>query len=190
MNEFISCGGNILFHDWIPLNQMSDYYKSGDLTLCPGNFIESFGLVPLESLSNGTPAICSSVGAFREFDGFDGIRVVPYGDTKSFVKKGLELLGSKNEILAGREKVIMDYDLSSMIDRYIEIFTNPSFKEGYKNNTNQFYSKIDGKKYDLSPWCFMNKNKIYHDYKGWLDNFENKFKILDKEIFFVDNISQ
>ena len=36
----------------------------------------------------------------------------------------------------------------------------------------------------------MNKNKIYHDYKGWLDNFENKFKILNKEIFFVDNISQ
>ena len=28
------------------------------------------------------------------------------------------------------------------------------------------------------------------DYKGWLDSFENKFKIIDKEIFFVDNISQ
>ena len=189
-NEFISSGGNILFHDWIPLNKMSDYYKSGDLTLCPGNFIESFGLVPLESLSNGTPAICSSVGAFREFDGFDGLKVIPYGDTKSFVKKGLELLSSKDEILAGRERVILNYDLNSMIDHYIEVFTNPSFKENYKSNTNQFYAKIDGKNYDLSPWCFINNNKIYHDYKGWLDSFENKFKIIDKEIFFVDNISQ
>jgi len=85
---------------------------------------------------------------------------------------------------------LLNYDLNSMIDNYIEVFTNPSFKENYKSNTNQFYAKIDGKNYDLSPWCFINNNKIYHDYKGWLDSFENKFKIIDKEIFFVDNISQ
>ena len=62
------------------------------MTLCPGNFIESFGLVPLESLANGTPAICSAVGAFREFYNFEGIRIVPYGDIEGFVNKGIELL--------------------------------------------------------------------------------------------------
>ena len=65
------------------------------------------------------------------------------------------------------------------------------------NNTNninyQIYNLqniLEFNNLKVSIECYLNNNKIYHDYKGWLDSFENKFKIIDKEIFFVDNISQ
>ena len=40
---------------------------------------------------------------------------------------------------------------------------------------------VDGK-YFMSPWCFISNNKIYHDYKGWMKDFENKFKLQNKRI--------
>ena len=182
LEKFNRNGGEINFHDWIPINEMSQYYKSGDLTLCPGNFIESFGLVPLESLANGTPVICSAVGAFREFSNFEGIRIIPYGDIEGFVNKGIELLEEINEIKYGSERVINNYNLDNMITEYIETFTNPNSK--LKEEINDSPMKVDtvDGKYFMSPWCFISNNKIYHDYKGWMKDFENKFKLQNKRI--------
>ena len=40
----------VLLHDWLNIDQMSSYLSIGDVVISPGNFIESFGLIPLESI--------------------------------------------------------------------------------------------------------------------------------------------
>ena len=72
--------GSVEFHPWAPYKQMGRLYAFGDATLCIGNFIEAFGLVPLESAAAGTPAICARVCALLELEGLPGLHHVPYGD--------------------------------------------------------------------------------------------------------------
>ncbi|NCG35094.1 MAG: glycosyltransferase [Dehalococcoidales bacterium] len=183
---FNESGGELFLHDWIPSNEMNDYYQTGDLTLCPGNFIESFGLVPLESLANGTPSVCSSVGAFRDLSNFPGIRLAPYNDIEKFVQKGLELLVQDKEIIKGKNKVLSDYNLDFMITEYVDNILNPDKKLSYKNN-NKIYSNVDDIIYYLAPWCSVENSKIYHDYKGWMDEFEDNFILEENTKIIMSN---
>ncbi len=183
---FNESGGELFLHDWIPSNEMNDYYQTGDLTLCPGNFIESFGLVPLESLANGTPSVCSSVGAFRDLSNFPGIRLAPYNDIEKFVQKGLELIVQNEEIIKGKNKVLSDYNLDSMITEYVDHILNPDKKLSYKNN-NKIYSNVDDIIYYLAPWCSIENSKIYHDYKGWMDEFEDNFILEENTKIIMSN---
>ena len=183
---FNESGGELFLHDWIPSNEMNDYYQTGDLTLCPGNFIESFGLVPLESLANGTPSVCSSVGAFRDLSNFPGIRLAPYNDIEKFVQKGLELIVQNKEIIKGKNKVLSDYNLDSMITEYVDHILNPDKKLSYKNN-NKIYSNVDDIIYYLAPWCSIENSKIYHDYKGWMDEFEDNFILEENTKIIMSN---
>tara|TARA_B110000438_G_scaffold290642_1_gene326621 strand:- start:8571 stop:9923 length:1353 start_codon:yes stop_codon:yes gene_type:complete len=183
---FNDSGGELILHDWIPSHEMNNYYQTGDLTLCPGNFIESFGLVPLESLANQTPSICSSVGAFRDLSNFPGIRLAPYNDIDLFVQKGLELLNQSKEIINGRNKVLSDYSLESMITEYMDNILHPEKKLNY-NNKNIIYCKVDNIVYYLAPWCSIENTKIYHDYKGWMNEFEDNFIIEENEKIIMSN---
>jgi|TARA_B110000263_G_scaffold220223_1_gene207950 glycosyltransferase involved in cell wall biosynthesis len=183
---FNDSGGELILHDWIPSHEMNNYYQTGDLTLCPGNFIESFGLVPLESLANQTPSVCSSVGAFRDLSNFPGIRLAPYNDIEKFVQYGLELLDQSNEIIMGRNKVLSDYSIDSMIKEYVDNILNPDKELNYKSN-NIYYCKIDNIIYYLAPWCSIESSKIYHDYKGWMNEFEDNFIIEENEKIIMSN---
>mgnify|MGYP006077951777 FL=1 len=184
--KFKYLGGELILHNWIPSDEMNNYYQTGDLTLCPGNFIESFGLVPLESLANHTPSVCSSVGAFREFSNFPGIRLAPYNDIDIFVEKGLELLDKNDEVTNGRNKVIKDFSLDNMIKEYLDNIKYPNRKNKYKNNF-KFFSNIENIIYYLAPWCTLENNKIYHDYKGWMNEFEDNFIIEKNEKIIMSN---
>jgi len=181
--EFLSKNGEILFNDWIPYKKMSDFYSSGDLTLCPGDFIESFGLVPLESIANNTPALCSSVGAFRDLRNFPGIEVIPYGDIKKFVEKGTLLLNNQDKISEGKQIVIDKFSNKKMIDSYVEKFTHPNIKE--KHDFNYHQSELND--LYLAPWCSLENNMIYHDYLGWLPKTKNKIQFKDSNKLELDN---
>jgi glycosyltransferase involved in cell wall biosynthesis len=53
-------------HDWLPFEAMPGYYRMGDVTLCIGSFVESFGSnVVLESLASGTPVVQARVASHR-----------------------------------------------------------------------------------------------------------------------------
>ena len=111
---------------------MAEYYSSGDITLCPGNFIESFGLVPLESVANLTPVLCSSVGSLRNYKNISGIEIIPYADVKEFVRKGELLLKNKNKVIEGKEQILKKFSLDKMIEKYISAITSPN-KETNEN---------------------------------------------------------
>ena len=181
--EFLSNNGEVIFNDWIPFNKMGDFYSSGDLTLCPGDFIESFGLVPLESLANNTPALCSSVGAFRDLRNIPGIELISYGDIKDFVEKGMEIINNKDEISKGKNFILSEFSNQKMIDSYVEKITNPNNKEDHDFK----YIKSGSDNLYLAPWCSVENDIIYHDYLGWMPKTKDKIRVNDSGELLVDS---
>jgi len=184
--EFINNDGILLFHDWIPANKMPEYYSSGDLTLCPGNFIESFGIVPLESVANLTPVLCSSVGSLRDYKNISGIETIPYSDVKEFVRKGELLLHNENKIIEGKEQILKKFSLDKMIEKYISAITFPN-KETNENFSFDYKLELNNETYYLAPWCSIENTKIYHDYYGWMDKFDDQIKITSKNKIIINN---
>ena len=147
-------------HRCIGPGENSNYYAAGDVTLCLGSFIESFGLTPIESIAHGTPAICARVGAFRNFSDIDGINLVAYGDIASaaeFVVQALNL--PKASITAGKQQISAQYSFESMIEGYESAITKPL--------TGQRSVMLGRDGYlDLAPWCDLQGQFIFNDYSG------------------------
>ena len=54
---------NIQLLDFIPAEQLPDYYRAAELFVLPTLHYEGFGLVTLEALACGTPVVATPVGA-------------------------------------------------------------------------------------------------------------------------------
>ncbi|MEX0763471.1 MAG: glycosyltransferase family 4 protein [Dehalococcoidia bacterium] len=145
-------------HGWVPHEQMASYYAFGDVTLCPGNFIEAFGLVPLESVAAGTPAICARVGAFRELEGFPGISHVAYGDVEAAADAVEAAIDGLLDEAVASAAIDERYSHRRMLDGYIEAITGPvATPEAALGSAG-----ADG--YVLAPWCHLEGDRIYNDY--------------------------
>ena len=57
---------NVRFLGFLPEAQLPVAYQAADLTIMPSQALEGFGLVLLESLACGTPALCTPVGGMPE----------------------------------------------------------------------------------------------------------------------------
>jgi glycosyltransferase involved in cell wall biosynthesis len=105
-----------------PDGALPDYYRLGDFLVLPSTHSESFGLVVLEAMASGKPAIVSDLpgpsGLIDE--GRDGL-VVRVGDTADLRKK-IEYLACRGEErehmgAAGREKVVGKYSWEKIGER-------------------------------------------------------------------------
>jgi glycosyltransferase involved in cell wall biosynthesis len=56
----------VKFLGFLPDEQLPLAYQAADLTIMPSQSLEGFGLVLLESLACGTPALCTPVGGMPE----------------------------------------------------------------------------------------------------------------------------
>lgn len=57
---------HVRFLGFLPDDQLPLAYQAADLTIMPSQSLEGFGLVLLESLACGTPALCTPVGGMPE----------------------------------------------------------------------------------------------------------------------------
>ena len=147
-------------HRWIGSEEISNYYAAGDVTLCLGSFIESFGLTPIESIANGTPAVCARVGAFRNFTDIDGINLVAYGDIASAAEFTVKALSTpKASMTAGKQQISAQYSFESMIEGYESAITKPL------SGQRSVKLERDGS-LDLAPWCDVQEQFIFNDYSG------------------------
>ena len=152
---------NILkLYQWLPHQNMDDLYSSASITLCPGNFVESFGLVPLESVINHTPVVCSSVGGFRSYSNIPAIKLFPYGDIDNAVELICDSLETSMDIFFQSKEIISnEYSYTNMISQYEKIITD----------NNVIHQKIHMKNknnHKLAPWCSIEKDYIYNDYSS------------------------
>ncbi len=56
----------VRFAGFVPEHELPDYYRAADLFVLPSAAFEGFGMVTLEALASGTPAIGTPVGATPE----------------------------------------------------------------------------------------------------------------------------
>jgi glycosyltransferase involved in cell wall biosynthesis len=146
-------------HNWLNIDEVHRYLSLGDVVINPGPFIESFGLIPLESVLAGTPAVCSRVGALRDLEGIPGLYHVDYGDIDGFVEKIIEAINVDQSTLDdGKDHVETVYSIQSMIDGYDEVM------KGSYDTTKKMI--LDENYLVLAPWCYKNGNFIYNDYSS------------------------
>jgi N-acetyl-alpha-D-glucosaminyl L-malate synthase BshA len=107
-------------------NQVQELINCADVLLLPSD-LESFGLVALEAMACGVPAVCSRVGGLPEVvrDGIDGF-LVPPRDVQAMAAKALEILTdpAKREAMgrAGRERALSHFCSDKIIPLYEQLY--------------------------------------------------------------------
>jgi glycosyltransferase involved in cell wall biosynthesis len=103
------------------------YYNLCDFLVLPSTYSESFGLVVLEAMASGKPAIVSSLPGPSQLihNGTDGL-VVKTGDRED-LKKKIEYLAANTQLCqdmgrAGRDKVVKKYSWSTISEHLEKIF--------------------------------------------------------------------
>ena len=98
----------------LPDKDLPHYYNLGDFLVLPSTHSESFGLVVLEAMASGKPAIVSSLPGPSQLieDGTDGL-IVKTGDVED-LKNKIEHLAQERTMremmgLAARKKVVKNY---------------------------------------------------------------------------------
>jgi len=159
----------VIMHEWLNSDEMPDFLSLGDVVICPGNFVESFGLISLEAIYNRTPVVCYKVGALRELYDIPGIYQVTFGDIDVFVDSILDAINiNESYKTEGQEYVRSNYSLNSMINSYEKLFSG---------EYNSFHKKtISNHLMVLAPWCHIEKKSIYNDYTSKFYNYPNLFK--------------
>ena len=159
----------ILLHDWLNIDQMSSYLSIGDVVISPGKFIESFGLIPLEAISNLTPVVCYKVGALRDLSEIPGIFQVKFNEIDTFVDSILDAINiDKSILIQGKKYIESNYSTSSMVNKYEELFLSINYK---KNNKFIFQNKLT-----LSPWSYIENGSIFNDYTSKFYKYPKLFK--------------
>ena len=103
-------------------------YSAADVFVSPSR-AEAFGLVALESIACGTPAVTFAVGGARDYirEGISGY-MAKQNDSQD-LSHGLQMLledETERETMGklGREMVLNEYTIELQTTRYIELFQN------------------------------------------------------------------
>lgn len=165
-------------HPWLSPEQMPGYLAAGDVTLCPGSFVEAFGLVPLESVVAETPAVCARVGAFRDQADLPGIRQFDYGDTDAAVDAVIEALNDQVDRNLAARNIVERFHIDGMREGYIKAIAGrlrPVSKRSPAQDTG------GGTALKLAPWCYVSGDRIYHDYLARFEKFPRLTQSLNRD---------
>jgi glycosyltransferase involved in cell wall biosynthesis len=101
-------------------------FSAADVFVSPTR-AEAFGLVALESIACGTPAVSFAVGGARQYirEGISGYLATP-SDSQDLCRGLQMMLGddAQRERMSklGREMVLAEYAIELQVTRYIELF--------------------------------------------------------------------
>lgn len=167
----------VQLHEWLAPGQMPAYFAAGDVTLCPGSFVEAFGLTPLESVVAGTPAVCSKVGALREQIGLSGLSHFDHGDIAAGAEAVVQAATDSGNGREAAAEIARKYDLKAMRSAYVEAITGPLTR----SNTESPGKRSAGQStLVLAPWCYVSGNQIYHDYLARFEDFPHLAEMLNE----------
>lgn len=118
----------------LPQHRLPDFYSSLDAFVFPTiRAAESLGLVGLEALACGIPAICSDIGGIRSYmqDGINGFLFTP-GDTEALAQKIIEFsklsaeekLAFKTAALATAQRYSRTQVSSDLYSKLVEVLAS------------------------------------------------------------------
>jgi len=149
--------------DWLPAESMPELYSFADVTLCPGNFIESFGLTAYESLACGTPCVAATVGAFRDFPEAADFHRFEYGDTRRAADAVIEAASGMRDPDGARRMLAARFDAAAMVQGYVRAITGELPPAEPASHGSRHRKRATGR-LGLAPWCHIAGARIYNDY--------------------------
>jgi glycosyltransferase involved in cell wall biosynthesis len=153
---------HFIFHEWVPQSLMPQYYSLGAVTLGLGNFVESFGNAPYESLGCGTPAIVSRVSTHRELLPDHLIDKVHFGDAETAAAIAAQMIIEKRkpspETLAYLHE---NYGVQSQLEGYAQAILKAKCREPLTYRHTPITAET---RYKLPAWCYLWEGGIYHDF--------------------------
>lgn len=151
---------HVVFHDWILLDDLPAYFSLGKWSLALSTIPEGFGLTPVQSVSCGTPVICTKAGALRElFPPDHGVRYVDFDAVDQIISCILDE-PSEYEIARGQAYLKDNYSIEKYVESYIACF------QSARKNQARFNPVAIKPFLRLSPWCFFcDERSIWHDFK-------------------------
>ncbi|MCH7739519.1 MAG: glycosyltransferase family 4 protein [Chloroflexi bacterium] len=161
---------SIEYVPWVSQEQMPNFYRYGDITLCLGNIIESFGLTPYESIACGTPAVAVNVGGYRELPDlqtFPTLRRIDHGDHEG-AETAIRELAEVSFGATGPPPLPAQFPArfteSQMVSAYVDaLLGNPPAPVSRAASSQVIDTKADGRLV-LAPWCYAESDAIYDDY--------------------------
>lgn len=157
-------GENFIFHDWISDDDMPLFYNVGALTVALGNYVETFGNTPYESLACGTPALVANVGAYRGILPDD--LLIDYGDLETAAERAYRVLEARERTPAPLMQWLHDnFAQRDMVNSYAELILSTPKREPMPFVPPAPHAPTT--RYTLATWCYISPTRgIFHDFKG------------------------
>jgi len=164
-----------VFMPWLPNEKMPELYSLGNVTLCLGSFVETFGNVAYESLACGTPSVVAKVGVHRTLLPDDMLAKVNYNDIDAAANKAYEILKTRKSTSQETLDFLQTHlDFTKQVNAYASIITHCQkqprlqFKKPHIDQNTQFW---------LAPWCYLDGNRIFNDYTSDFNEASNLSKL-------------
>jgi glycosyltransferase involved in cell wall biosynthesis len=120
---------NVKFLGFLPDEDLPVAYQAANLTVMPSQSLEGFGLVLLESLACGTPALCTPVGGMPEVvEPFYPSLVTESADENAIAERLIDFLIGRLELPsreACREYAMNNFDWKAIAPRIREVLLAP-----------------------------------------------------------------
>ncbi|MNI16734.1 Spore coat protein SA [compost metagenome] len=126
----------VKFKGYVSRGQMPSFYRSGDCFVCPSQGHEAFGLVNVEAMASGVPAVASRNGGIPEIikHKHNGLLVTNYRSPEAFAKQIIKLAKdpSKAKRLAkqARLDVTRKFSWRTTASKLEKIYSSNKVKKG------------------------------------------------------------
>lgn len=106
--------------------QMPAFYKNLDVLVLPSlNSTESFGLVQIEAMINGTPCIASGLPGVRQPVRQHGMgKVIPIGDSTKLAQAIIEIANQKDKYIYDPEPIKAHYQPDQVAQAYEDLISS------------------------------------------------------------------
>ncbi len=153
-----------VFHEWVSDSLMPEFYSVGAVTFALGNYVETFGNTPYESLACGTPCVVARVGAYRGMLPEHLVDLVDYGDVMAAAEAAYRIISQEQRAAPATLKwLYTHFSQETMVKAYADIILNAQKLAPMPYQHPVFTPKT---RWMLAPWCFVSHGRVYHDFLG------------------------
>jgi glycosyltransferase involved in cell wall biosynthesis len=127
LNQAHSLGisSSVYIESSMSFEELAELFRNADLTVYP-SYYEGQGLIPLESMSSGTPVVTVNHGPLPEMVDSEVGALFDMGDINSMSETILKEISDKKSLqkkgVAGRKKVLQNFTYEIDADNFIEIY--------------------------------------------------------------------
>lgn len=159
-----SLSDHFVFHEWVPVDLLPEYYSLGGVTLALGSIVESFGNAVYESLGCGTPSIVARISSHRELLPEHLVDKVDFGDHDAAARRAADILREQRRTSqATLDHLHANFRVEDQLNAYAETILTA---EAAPPMQYRFAPLDESTRFILPIWCYRAGSKgIYHDYR-------------------------